>query len=132
MQGVTRKVPRVALIRAARLLDMLYKPRELSAELGVPDRTIREWAEQGMPHDRDGRGRIWINGVAFSRWLQTRQTERVRFMLAKDEAFCVRCRRRVKLLNPVVSYRTKPPLLTGSCPDCGHRVKRGVKRDLPS
>jgi hypothetical protein len=128
-KGVPRRLSRLAVTRATGLLDMLYKPSELSAELQVPLRTVREWAKIGMPHQRDSRGRLWINGIEFGEWLQAKNTQRPHFKLAKDEAFCLRCRRRVKLVHPVISYRVKPPLLSGDCPLCGGKVNRGVKRD---
>lgn len=130
MQGVTRKLSHRAITRVAGLLDMLYKPSELSAELGIPLRSFQGWAKIGMPHQRDSSGHLWINGIEFGGWLVAKHTHRPRFQLAKDEAFCMRCRRRVKLLQPVVSYRTRPPRLSGICPSCGGKVNRGVKRDL--
>jgi hypothetical protein len=126
---ITRKVPGSVVIRSTGLLDMLYKPSELSEQLGLPLRTIRTWAKLGMPHHRDSQNHLWINGTNFARWLQSFRTQRPRVKLAEDEAFCLRCRSRVKLLQPVVSYRTRPPRLSGLCPLCGGKVNRGVKRD---
>ena len=36
-------VPQIVIVRAPDLLPMLYTPRELEQEPGVPSRTIREW-----------------------------------------------------------------------------------------
>lgn len=133
MIRITRKLPVLVIWRARGLLNMLYRPSEISKELQVPVQTVRGWAKrEGLPHQSDPRGRIWINGLEFAQWVERRRSTRPRYQLEKDEAYCMRCHCRVKLLNPVISYSVKPPLLSGLCPRCGGKVNRGVKRDLPS
>jgi len=56
------KLPHSVIVRAPGLLPMLYKVKELAGELGISPRTIRKWARRGMPHQRDGKGHIWIDG----------------------------------------------------------------------
>ncbi len=127
---MTHKLPRSVIIRAAGLLEMLYSPIELAEDLSVPARTVREWIKNGMPFERDRRGHMWVNGMEFRRWVEETRTVRPRFQLGEDEAFCLRCRRRVKFSDPVVSDSSSALLLTGKCPFCGGTVNRGVKGDL--
>ena len=42
------RLPHSVIVRAPGLLPMLYTPRELERELGVPARTIREWLDRGL------------------------------------------------------------------------------------
>lgn len=56
------RLPHAVIVRAPGLLPMLYSPRELGQELRIPDRTIREWLGKGLPHLRDERRHIWIDG----------------------------------------------------------------------
>jgi hypothetical protein len=127
---ITHKLPSSVIVRSAALLNMLYSPNELADELKVPARTIRERITKGLPYQRDRRGHLWVNGREFLKWVQTTRSVRPRCPLGSDEAFCLRCRRRVKLVNPIMSDRVTPPLLTGTCPHCGTTVNRGVKNDL--
>ncbi len=124
------RIPKTVIWRAPGLLDMLYTPSEMSAELDVPARSIREWVKFGMPHQRDDRGHLWIHGTAFAKWVDETRRGRPRQKLESDEAYCLRCRRRVKLLNPEVCTDVKPPVLSGKCPNCGGTVNRGLWNDL--
>jgi hypothetical protein len=128
---ITHKLPSSVIVRSSALLDMLYSPNELADELVVPARSIREWITKGLPYQRDRRGHLWVSGRELYQWVETTRSVRPRCPLGSDEAFCLRCRRRVKLVNPIVSDRVTPPLLTGTCPHCGTTVNRGVKSDLP-
>jgi endogenous inhibitor of DNA gyrase (YacG/DUF329 family) len=49
--------------------------------------------------------------------------------LAHDEAYCLHCKKPVKLLNPLVSHRGKLNLVQGKCPICGTTVNRGGRCD---
>jgi hypothetical protein len=52
-----------------RLLDMLYKPRELAQELGINiDQVYLVYIPLGCPHRRDGKRYIEINGKEFREW----------------------------------------------------------------
>ncbi len=120
--------PRSAVIRAPGLLPMLYTPSELADELGLTAPAIRDWLDRGLPHQRDERGRLWINGTDFAAWLErARRTGRSR-ALAEGEAYCVKCRRPVKPADPVCRVNGKAAVLFGYCPQCGTAVFRGARR----
>ena len=107
---------------------MLYTPSELADELGLTAPAIRDWLDRGLPHQRDERGRLWINGVAFAAWLeQARRSGRPR-SLAKGEAYCLKCRRPVKPADSVCRVNGKSTVLSGFCPQCGTAVFRGARR----
>jgi hypothetical protein len=59
------RIPHAAITRAPGLLPMQYTLVELATELGLSARTLREWVSNTdltVPHQRDGRGHIWIEG----------------------------------------------------------------------
>ncbi len=121
------KIPHLAIVRAPGLLPMLYTPSELGNELGIPVRTLRDWVARDMPHERDNQDRIWINGRDFAAWVETVRLARLEPKLQADEAYCLRCRKPVKLTKPKSRVEGKRRLLEGVCPECGgiiHRVSR--------
>ena len=126
---VGKGFPQLVIVRAPGLLPMLYTPRELEQELGIPSRTIRYWITKGMPFQKDEQGFIWINGVEFAAWVEKVRTSRVRVRLARDEAYCLYCKQPVKLLNPLASQRGKLNLVQGKCPVCGRTINRGGRFD---
>ena len=70
------KFPHQVIVRAPGLLPMLYKVRELADDLGIPERTLRDWLKNGAPHHRDTRKNIWVNGEVFSAWVNTSRESR--------------------------------------------------------
>ena len=122
------KLPHAVIVRAPGLLPMLYTLSELEAELGVPSRTMRDWLERGMPHQRDARDHVWIDGRQLATWVQTIQAARSRRPgLNPDEAYCFRCNRPVKLAVSTVQSQGKQALLCGICPGCGTAIHRGIR-----
>jgi hypothetical protein len=117
------------IVRSTGLLPMLYTPRELAKELGVPARTLREWVKRGMPHQRDEKGFIWIEGVEFAAWVTRIRKEKEKIVLGPDEAFCVRCQKPVKMLRPEESRQGKLLMRRGKCGICGGIVNRGGRSD---
>ncbi len=74
-QPVRLRLPHLAIVRAPGLLPMLYRPNELAKELDMSPMTIADWAKKGLPHQRDGRGHLWINGQELAGWIaQVRQS----------------------------------------------------------
>lgn len=122
------RLPHSVIVRAPGLLPMWYTPGELEHDLCVPARTVRDWLNKGLPHQRDGRGHIWIDGRQLAAWVASVRQSRSTQRLDADEAFCVTCRRPVKWLNPTRGSRGKLWLLNGTCPDCGKPIFRGVSR----
>ncbi len=123
------RLPQAVIVRAPGLLPMLYSPRELGQELRIPARTIREWLGKGLPHQRDERGHIWINGKQLAEWVKTACQKRSHQPLKEDEAYCLHCRRPVTLLNPTATYRGKQALTRGICAACGHTLYRARRHD---
>jgi hypothetical protein len=114
------------IVRSPGLLPMLYKTGELAEELAIAPRTIREWVRKGMPHQRDARGHIWINGTEFARWVEIQRSLKRGPDLEADEAYCLRCRRAVELVNPTRLVSGKRALLQAICSQCGATVNKGV------
>lgn len=115
------------IIRLNRILNMMYKPSELAAEIGVTTDTIyRSYLPAGLPHTRD-QHTIWIHGPAFVCWAKETITkkEAQRKGLEPDQAWCMTCNQPVHLNHP----RVRPvnrylELLQARCPHCQHTVNR--------
>jgi hypothetical protein len=113
--------------RAPGLLPMLYTPSELERELRIPARTVREWLDKGLPYQRDARGHIWIDGRRFANWVAELNHARSARRMSQAEAYCVRCRKPVRLIDPVRSCQGQKVLLRGVCPECGGSIFRGAR-----
>lgn len=106
---------------------MKYSLRELSTTLEVPIATLNDWRELGMPFERDGRGHVWVSGIAFANWLsQARQQHRQ--TLKPHEAYCVSCSQVVEALQQRIEERNDVLRLVGKCPVCQHTVTRIIRR----
>jgi hypothetical protein len=122
------RLPHAMVVCAPGLLPMLYTLSELEEELRAPARTMRDWLDRGMPHQRDARGRVWINGNQWATWVQTvRAARSKRPRLNLDEAYCFRCHKPTKLIVSTMEPQGKPALLRGTCLDCGTAIHRGVR-----
>jgi hypothetical protein len=109
---------------------MLYMVSELANELGIPDRTLRDWLDTGAPHQRDRRGHLWINGQEFAQWVENQRIKKAPEKLADDEAYCLRCRQPVALIDPeIIPIKGKLINIKGYCPQCGNVINRGGRRD---
>jgi len=122
------KLPHSVIVKAPGLLPMLYSVRELSGELGIPDRTLRDWLEAGAPHQRDELRHIWINGMSFGQWVQDQRKAKRTVKLLDTEAYCLRCRGVVDLISPEKrALRGKLVQIKGICPKCGCVINRGTR-----
>ncbi len=130
-QPTAESIPHSVIVRAPGLLPMLYKVRELAQELDTSSRRIRRWARRGLPHERDGRNHIWINGEEFARWVEDQRHAQRGPKLKPHEGYCLRCRRAVRIVDPVRQSDGKKTLLHGACPRCGATVNRGVACGQP-
>jgi hypothetical protein len=117
--------------RFRRLLDMLYKPSELSEELGVELRAVYAYLQAGCPFSRDEHNRIWINGAEFRAWadrllMEKRPKKQSRPRLAPDEAYCVRCKQIVPVgaFQLVTQVNSGVAMVAGPCPICQKPVFR--------
>ena len=124
------KLPHNVIIKAPGLLPMLYTPREICEELDIAESTLRDWLQIDVPHQRDNRNRIWINGEEFARWVNNQRKPKVTNKLNEDEAYCLRCNQVSKLLAPQIQpIKGNLVLIKGTCANCGAVINRGAHRD---
>lgn len=124
------KLPHNVIIKAPGLLPMLYTPHEICEELDIAESTLRDWLQIDVPHQRDNRNRIWINGEEFARWVNNQRKPKVTNKLNEDEAYCLRCNQVSKLLSPQIQpIKGNLVLIKGTCANCGAVINRGAHRD---
>ena len=124
------KLPHNVIIKAPGLLPMLYTPREICEELDIAESTLRDWLQIDVPHQRDNRNRIWINGEEFAKWVNNQRKPKVTDKLNEDEAYCLRCNQVSKLLSPQIQpIKGNLVLIKGTCANCGAVINRGAHRD---
>ncbi len=121
------KLPHLAIIRAPGLLPMWYSPSEIEEELGVDARLVRDWIKCGLPHERDERGHIWIDGRHLAAWIATMKNTGKRPTAHSGEAYCVRCNQVVEMRKPKTMHQGRRTYLRGTCPVCATQICRGVK-----
>lgn len=122
------------ITRLPRLLDMLYKPGELADELGIPVDTIyRSHLPAGAPHTREASGLLWIHGPAYREWVRVLQRQkRDRIRLPENQAWCMKCKAPVPLINPRIKATNHYlELLQARCPTCGARINRARAKKNP-
>ncbi len=121
------KMPHHVIVKAPGLLPMLYKVSELAGELGLPERTLRDWLDAGAPHQRDPLNHIWINGRAFKQWIQEQRKPKRTVKLLDHQAYCLRCNKAVELQSPERHLiKGKLVNIKGTCPQCGCSINRGA------
>ena len=124
------KLPHNVIIKAPGLLPMLYTPREICEELDIAESTLRDWLQIDVPHQRDNRNRIWINGEEFARWVNNQRKPKGTNKLNEDEAYGLRCNQVSKLLSPQIQpIKGNLVLIKGTCSNCGAVINRGAHRD---
>jgi hypothetical protein len=124
------KLPHTVIVKAPGLLPMLYSPREICEELDIAESTLRDWLQIGVPHQRDNRNRIWINGESFAAWVDEQRKPKTMSKLNEDEAYCLHCNQISKLISPQIQpIKGNLVLIKGTCPICGNIVNRGANRD---
>lgn len=112
--------------RLGSLLNMMYTTPELAEEIGITPRQIRQvYIPLGCPHERSKRNHIMINGVRFRTWYLNSY---IPVKLSNDEAFCISCRRPVKMINPIPQKAVGVEYWICNCPKCGRRLARIYKR----
>ena len=118
------------IVKAPGLLPMQYRAKEIREELGISSLILRAWIRKGLPVSRDSRGHLWINGQVLSAWIGKQKSRRRKKAMKPDEAFCLRCRKVVRMVNPKIhGAQGKKALLSGHCPVCRGRINRGIKTD---
>lgn len=128
----TPRLPRRNTIRLGRILDMMYKPSEIAAEIDVTVATIyRSWMPAGLPHQRDADGSIWIHGPALVAWANETiaQNKKKRHPLKDGHGWCMKCNQVVPLQNPTPIYKNRYiEIVQAACPVCQTPVNRAQKR----
>jgi hypothetical protein len=122
------KIPHTVIVRAPGLLPMLYKASELSDELDIPERTLRDWLASGAPHEKDEKSHIWINGELFAGWITEQRANKRSLKLTEGEAYCFGCNEAVSISGQEeIPIKGKLIHIRGICPVCGTQVQRGGK-----
>lgn len=118
------------IVKAPGLLPMQYRAVEIREELGVSSLILRAWIRKGLPVSRDSRGHLWINGQVLSDWIGRQKSRRRKKAMKPGEAFCLRCRKVVRMVNPEKrAIRGKQAIASGLCPHCGGKINRGMRVD---
>lgn len=120
---------RSQIIKLSRLLYMKYRPSEIAEILGVNVNTIyQSYLSAGCPHEKDSKGNIWIIGTEFRDWatIEIAQRKSVKNPpMESNQAYCLRCNKRVVMVNPSVVYSGgNREILQSICPICGTKVNR--------
>ncbi len=114
-------------LRLEKLLDMLYMPGELAREIGFTRRQVyRVYVHLGMPHSRDDRKHLWINGREFRAWYEATYP---RVTLGAGEGFCLSCKRPMQLAKARREKRAGFVYWVGYCPKCGRKIPRIISND---
>jgi len=124
-------VPHSTIVRAPGLLHMRYTTNEMAEYLGCSPRSLREWTHIGLPHEQDARKHLWFIGTDVRDWVNNMRQYRLKKtnLSVQDtkSAYCLKCRAKVEIVNPLLVSSGKHNLLKGSCPQCGGTVNRGIK-----
>ena len=120
------RLPHSVIVKAPGLLPMLYKVSELAVELHLPERTLRDWLENGAPHKRDQSGQIWAHGPKFSNWVESMHKPKREKKLTDNQAYCFRCKQIVEIKDASSRpIKGKLIMTKGKCPHCGCVINRG-------
>jgi hypothetical protein len=124
--GIRRVVDGAAVLRAQRLLDMMYKPSEIAEELKIKKRGIYDvLIPLGLPHECDKKGHIWLHGLTVREWLET-ATRGPKHNLAANEMFCLRCFAPRAFDEGKLSRNGKFVTVSAICSECGAAIYKGI------
>jgi hypothetical protein len=124
-------LPHSVIVKAPGLLPMHYTSKELAEELGVPQYTVKLWIEGGLPHHHDGRNYLMIDGRDVASWVENQRRVKAGPRMEEGQAYCLRCKKRVTMLNPAKARDRNRILLKGNCSFCGGTVNVGIKHGQP-
>lgn len=113
-------------MRLGKLLDMLYKPSELSSAIGFTLRQVyRVYLDLGCPCVREDR-HIWINGKVFAEWYEATYPK---YRLLEDEVFCLTCKKAVKMVEPIKKKNARLYYWICKCPVCGRKISKIIDKE---
>ena len=114
-------------MRLGKLLNMLYTPNELATEIGITQRQVyRVYVPVGCPSIKDEKRRLWINGRDFAGWYEATYPKQT---LAKNEAFCLTCKKAVIMSNPKKHKKGRLHYWVCVCPKCERKLARIITKD---
>ena len=120
------------IVKLGRILNMMYRPSEIAEEIGViTDTVTRSYLPAGLPHERDAQGNVWIHGPAFVAWAKETiaRKKSQRAGLPEGHAWCMHCKRPVRMIDPKVRTTTRYlEIMQSTCPSCGTSVNRARSR----
>ena len=124
LQGRLKGYQRMQMYK---LLDMLYTPSELAKAVGFERRQVyRVYIPAGCPHERDEKKYLWVNGKAFREWYEITYP---RITLKEGEAFCLTCKKPVKMANPVKKKKSGFVYWLSKCPNCGRKLAKIIENN---
>ena len=122
------RLSRYQSARLGRLLNMMYKPSEIANEIGFDTRQFYTiYIPLGLPHEKDPRNRIWINGIVFKDWINGLYTKE---KMEKDKAYCLSCKNPVQIENPKWLEKSGVFYLVCKCPICGRKLAKITDRKV--
>ena len=125
--GSRCRLPHSVIVKAPGLLPMYYTAKELVEELDVSYYVIKQWIDNGLPYHRDSRHHIMIDGRKLATWVTHQRQLAKGPRLEPDQGLCMRCKKPVRITNPVKCEDRKRALLKGNCEFCDGVVCRGIK-----
>lgn len=134
---MVKDTPRITArlrVKSLLLLNMLYKPSELSEELSMTKETIIRYTEKfELPFTKDTSGHIWINGKDFRIWAgKIKEDLKVKELAKTENDFhCIRCGfvtvatfERHTVNNP----RGKTERHSAICPKCKNKLSKFARK----
>jgi hypothetical protein len=112
--------------RLAKLFDMMYRPSELAAEIGFSKRQVyRVYIPLWLPHERDEKNHIWINGVTFRDWVKEVYKKR---KLKNNQFYCLSCKKPMEMINPERVQKGRLVYYLCRCGECGKNSTRILQK----
>lgn len=111
------------------LLPTLYRAAEICSKLDISTVELHDWMRNGLPYQQDARGHLWFEGLALAGWIEQVRAAWPQVTLQPGEAYCLRCRKAVPMVNPTERQEGRHVLSTSRCPICGCIINRGDCND---
>lgn len=126
---LAKRLSHRVIVSSRGLLPTLYRSAEICTKLAITHTDLHDWMSHGLPYQQDGRGHLWFDGQALAVWVEQVRVAWPRVTLQPGEAYCLRCRRAVPMVNPTERREGRHVLRTAACPRCGCAINRGSADD---